>query len=121
MQEVSADKAYSSRANYEAVNAVGGKAYIPFKPNATGKTGNSFLWRKMFLYFQLNQEDFMQHYHKRSNVESTFFMIKQKFGDKLKSKNPKAQENELLCKIIAHNIVVLIHEMHEMKINPNFS
>ncbi len=62
----------------------------------------------------------MEHYHKRSNVETTFHMLKMKFGDKLKSKNPVAQENELLCKVIAHNIVVLIHEMHELGITPSF-
>lgn len=121
MQEVSADKAYMSRANYETVRAVGGTAYIPFTPRVTGEAHGSLLWKKMFLYFQLHQEEFMAHYHKRSNVESTFSMIKTKFGEQLKSKNPKAQENELLCKFIAHNIVVLIHEMHEMKINPSFS
>jgi transposase len=63
----------------------------------------------------------MEHYYKRSNVESTFMMVKAKFGDKLKSKNWIAQKNELLCNLIAHNIVVLIHEMHELGINPNFS
>ena len=47
-------------------------------------------------------------------------MIKTKFGDKLKSKNETAQKNELLCKLIAHNIVVLIHEMHELGIKPDF-
>lgn len=30
------------------------------------------------------------------------------------------QKNELLCKLIAHNIVVLIHEMHELGIEPSF-
>ena len=40
-------------------------------------------------------------------------MVKSKFGDKLKSKNLIAQKNELLCTLIAHNIVVLIYEMHE--------
>jgi hypothetical protein len=29
----------------------------------------------------------------------------------LKSKNEIAQKNELLCKLIAHNIIVLISEM----------
>lgn len=47
-------------------------------------------------------------------------MIKAKLGDKLKSKNFTAQKNELLCKLIAHNIIVLIHEMHELGIEPNF-
>ena len=32
-------------------------------------------------------------------------------GESVKSKNRIAQENELLCKIIAYNITVLIHEM----------
>ena len=44
-----------------------------------------------------------------------------KYEDKLKSKNWTAQKNELLCKLIAHNIVVLIHEMHELGISPDFS
>ena len=120
MSEVSADKAYSSRENIKTVNEVGGMAYIPFRSNATGNSRGSYLWTKMFHYFQYNQEEFSKHYHKRSNVETTFFMIKRKFGDTLKSKNPKAQENELLCKIIAHNIVVVIHEMHELGIEGNF-
>jgi len=55
----------------------------------------------------------MKHHHKRSNVKA-------KVGDKLKSKNFIAQKNELLCKLIAHNIIVLIHEMHELGIEPNF-
>ena len=71
--------------------------------------------------FMLNREEFMEHYHKRSNVETTFMMVKTKFDDTLKSKNWIAQKNELLCKLIAHNIVVLIHEMHELGINPDFS
>ncbi len=121
MKEVSADGAYSSRNNLELVDACGGVAYIPFASNTTGRSRGSLLWRKMFHYFQLNREEFLDHYHKRSNVETTFHMIKTKFGDKLKSKNPVAQENELLCKVIAHNIVVLIHEMMELGINPNFA
>jgi len=121
LSEVSADKAYNSIANYNAVREVGGQAFIPFKSNTTatvGRSGNrGKFWRKMFHYFKLNQEEFAEHYHKRSNVETTFHMIKTKFGDKLKSKNRIAQENELLCKILAHNIVVLIHEMQELEVN----
>jgi len=121
IDDVTADKAYSSKANYEAVARVGGQAYIPFKKNATGKARGSYLWSKMYHYFQLNQDEFMEHYHKRSNAETTFHMMKMKFGDKLKSKSFIAQKNELLCKAIAHNIVVLIHEMHELGIEPDFN
>ena len=121
ISEVTADKGYSAIANYNAVQEVGGQAYIPFKSNATGTvhSGNrARLWRKMFHYFQLNNEDFMQHYHNRSNVETTFHAIKAKLGDCLKSKCYVAQANETLCKLIAYNITVLINAMYELKIDP---
>lgn len=74
----------------------------------------------MFHYFMYNREEFMRHYSKRSNCESVFSSIKKKLGDTLKSKNRIAQENELLAKILAYNITVLIQEMDELKINQSF-
>ena len=62
----------------------------------------------------------LEHYHKRSNVESTFSMIKRKFGDSLRSKTDVAMVNEALAKVLCHNIVVLIHEMYELGIDPIF-
>ena len=62
----------------------------------------------------------MAHYHKRSNVESTFSMMKRKFGDSLRSKTDFAMVNEALCKILCHNLVVLIHEMYELGVEPVF-
>ena len=120
INEISADMAYSSRLNLQIVANEGGKAYIPFKKNATDKRRGSFLWSKMFHYFQLNRDEFMEHYHKRSNIEATNAAIKRKFGETLKSKNPVAQVNELLAKIIAYNLTVVIHEMYENGINPEF-
>ena len=102
------------------INEIGGTPYIPFKSNATGKARGSYLWGKMYHYFQFNQNEFAEHYHKRSNVETTFHMIKSKFGDGLKSKSKTAQVNEMLCKIICHNICVVIQETHELGINPQF-
>jgi len=126
MNEVSADKAYSSVANYNAVQQVKGQAYIPFKSNATGQgssssssTGNKArLWRRMYWYYQLKHDEFLEHYHNRSNVESTFMAVKFKFGDCLKNKTSVSQTNELLCKLIAYNITVLISAMFELKIVP---
>ena len=112
--------AYSSRKNYDIVDKFGGTAYIPFRKNARGTAKGSALWRKTFHYFQLNKDEFMKHYHKRSNAESTFGAIKKKFGESVKSKNRVAQENELFCKFIAYNITVLIHVMFELGIKPEF-
>jgi transposase len=115
ISEVSADKAYSSRGNHELVAEVGGTPFIPFRKNAGKHPWGSPMWKKMYHFFMYNQEEFMKHYHKRSNVETTFHMIKSKFGDSLKSKTKAAQVNEVLCKILCHNLCVLIQEMHELR------
>lgn len=67
----------------------------------------------MFRYYSEHREDFLEHYHKRSNAESVFNMIKRKMGTHLFSKTDTAQVNELLCKCLAHNICVLISETFE--------
>ncbi|MCK9442435.1 MAG: transposase [Methanothrix sp.] len=120
IDEVSDDMAYSSRLNLQLVANEGGKAYIPYRKNATGKPRGSSLWSKMYHYFQINRDDFMEHYHKRSNIEATNAVIKRKFGETLKSKNPVAQVNELQAKIVAYNLTVVIHEMYENGIKPEF-
>jgi transposase/predicted nucleic acid-binding Zn finger protein len=120
VNDVVADLGYSSKKNLETVKRIGGNAYIPFKKNTAGVSRGSMIWTRAYHYFQLHREEFMEHYHKRSNVESTFAAIKRKFGETIKSKSRVAQENEMLCKIIAYNITVLIHAMNEFGINPNF-
>lgn len=121
MQEVSADKAYSSAKNLKMVVSKAAMPYIAFKNNATGsaKWGGS-IWKSMYHFYSFNQARFMQQYHKRSNVESTFSMIKAKFGDSLRSKTQTAQINEALCKILCHNICCLIQSMFELDIKPEF-
>ena len=120
MNEVSGDKAYLSKKNLNAIDELGATPYIPFKDNNKAR-GNGSVWKKMYYYFMLNNEEFYDHYHKRSNVESTMHMIKSKFGDSVRSKTWAAQVNEVLCKVICHNICVVIHEMFELGIKPNFN
>lgn len=120
LNEVSGDKAYLSKNNLDAVAEIGGVAYIPFKSNSQQHGRGSRVWNKMYYYFKLCNEEFMQHYHKRSNVETTFFMVKSKFGDMLRSKTKTAQINELLLKILCHNIVVLNSAVNELGVKINF-
>ena len=127
IKEVSADKAYSGKVNLECVDKLGGTPYIPFKSNDTPKPNyilnreENTTWSKYYHYFMLNREQFMEHYHKRSNVETAFFMIKSKFNDQIKSKSREAQMNEALLKVLCNNIVVLIHEMNELGIKIDFT
>ena len=62
----------------------------------------------------------MSYYHKRSNVETTFSMIKGKFGERLKSKTEKAQINELLCKVLCHTLCCVVGAIYELGIEPEF-
>lgn len=71
----------------------------------------------MHACFTLNRDEYLTHYHKRSNVESTFSMMKRKFGDAVRNKTEVAIKNEVLAKVLCHNIVVVIHEMHELGID----
>jgi transposase/predicted nucleic acid-binding Zn finger protein len=119
VEEVSADKAYSSRDNLRVAENKGIKPYIDFKKN-TKPTGKVDIWHRMFHYYQMNQGEFMQHYHKRSNVESTFSMIKAKFGGYLRSKTFTAQANEALCKILCHNLCCLIQSAYELGTEATF-
>ena len=123
VKEVSGDKAYLSKKNLRAVQAVGGTAYVPFKSNSVGHQGHhkhDSLWERTYHYYNLNRADFLAHYHKRSNVETTFSMIKAKFGGAVRSKTPVAQVNEVLVKILCHNICVLIQSVYELGIAPIF-
>jgi len=66
-------------------------------------------------------DEFLAAYHKRSNVESTFSAIKRKFGGSVRSKKYTAQVNEILCKVLCHNLSCLVHAMHELGIEPTFA
>ena len=116
--EVSADKAYSGTDCHDAIAKVGATPYIAFKSNATGAVGGVF--QKMFHFYSYKRDEFLAHYHKRSNVESTFWMVKSKFGEEVRSKLPVAQINEVLCKILCHNICCVIQSMYELGVEADF-
>ncbi|SRR6266852_2064204 len=118
IKEVSADKAYASNENFETVVDAGGTGYIAFKSNATGACGG--LFEKMLGYFRFQREEFLGHYHKRSNVESTLSAVKRKFGDSVMSRTDAAMVNEVLCKFLCHNLTCLIQEQETLGIVPVF-
>lgn len=48
-------------------------------------------------------------------------MIKRKFGDTLRGKTATAQDNEVLCKVLAHNLCCLVHAHYELGITPDLT
>jgi transposase len=118
MREVSADKVYASFKNYAEIASHGATPFIPFKSIHTDRAGG--LWAKMFHYYNFHRDDFLSHYHKRSNVETTFSMVKAKFGDSLRSKTDTAMVNEALAKLVCHNLCCLVASTHELGIAATF-
>lgn len=121
--EISCDKAYSSRANLELIENVGAVPFIPFKKNTSGnrvKNRTLGTWGRMYHYFLYRHDEFLEHYHKRSNAETVFSSIKAKFKDSLRSKDKTAQINELLLKVLCYNICVVIQEISELGIKGEF-
>jgi len=118
VKEVPADKGYLSADNVDTIAAVGGEAFIAPKSNTTGAVGG--LFEKMFHYYQFRRDEFLNHYHQRSNVESTFAMVKAKFRDHVRSRSDVAMKNEVLCKFLCHNICVVHQSQIELGIEPVF-
>ena len=124
VKEVSGDKAYSSFSNLEAVERIGAAPFVPFRSGsgpASKWTQQSDAWTRLWHFFSLNREEFLRHYHRRSNVESTFSMLKRCISDTIRSKNPVARINEALLMVICHNIRCLIHEAFEMGFTPGLA
>lgn len=124
MKEISADKAYLGGENLLTALRHGAIPFIPFKKNSVSQGGTygpkSKIWTRMFNFYTYHQEEFKAHYHLRSNAETTFHMIKSKFRARLRSKTYTAQTNELLCKILCHNICVVNQSVHELGIETEF-
>jgi transposase len=119
VKEIPSDKGYLSKENFELAEQIGATAFVPFKSNSTpGEAGS--IWEKMFLYYNYRREEFLQHYHQRSNAESTFSMVKAKFRDHVRSRTDVAMKNEVLCKFLAHNICCVIQSQLELGIEAVF-
>jgi transposase len=92
IKTVVADKDYASRPNVRRVAEIGTDPVIALRSDMVA-------WAK---------------YHARSNAESTFSSLKRVFGDMVRAKGDAAQENELLLKVIAYNIVCVVHSIFEL-------
>ena len=113
VEGVSADKAYLSGPNLHFAMLAGVVPYIPFKSNTKAPAlDDGSAWALMYHYVQANRQEFLDYYHRRSNVETTFSMVKAKFGSSLLCKSTTGQVNEALCKVLCHNLVEVARALH---------
>jgi transposase len=118
VRAVCADKAYISRRNVQTVVDAGGIPYIPFKSNNKGEGPAS--WERLWDLFNYHRGDFDKAYGLRNRAEAGFSSIKRLMGSALRSKKFDAQVNEVLAKVLCYNLTVLVHQMFELGITPEF-
>lgn len=104
--------------NQQEIADFGARAYIPRKSSHKGKRGG--ILKQKFQEWHENPDEALEHYHQRVQVESTFSMMKAKFGDSLRSKQELPMKNEALCKALCHNLYCLIQVMYSRKIGIEF-
>lgn len=120
MKSVSADKAYLSRQALLNIEAHGAQPYIPMKEHSSAEGPQ--VWRRLWHLFSFDREEFLKHYHKRSNVESVFGAIKTRFAHApLTCKEPIAQMNEVLLRVLTYNLSVIVKESYRCGIDPTLS
>jgi hypothetical protein len=71
-------------------------------------------------FYEFNRDEYMAHYHKRSNIESTNSMVRRKFGDHIRSRTDVAMRNEVHAKLLCHNLCCVILSQIELGIEPVF-
>ena len=126
IDEYSGDMAYLSRENLDVVVKAGGKPFIPYKVNSVPRNSRHKqddkmdLWEKLYYYWKLHREEWLEHYHQRSNVEACVWMAKSKLGSFVRSKTPIARVNECYVKLLSHNLIVLASAMIHFGIDPTF-
>jgi transposase len=108
-----ADKGYTCAKNYEIISELGGRAFIPFRKNATGRgaSNNRSLYKTNLKFYNECREEFMRDYGKRENIESVFSTIKRRFGNNIKCKNAMPQTNELLARALCYNLCILVRKV----------
>lgn len=122
MSSVSADSAYLSGKNVRLISMAGALPLIEFKSNNVldPQSAKSTLWIELLRLFLQRPYVYVSYYNMRNNVEATFSMIKRKLHARIFSVNRQAQVNEVLLKVLCHNICVLIRALYELKIDITF-
>lgn len=118
VRAILADKQFLSVNNFETVNDLGGMLYCPFKDNNVDDMGG--IWQRVRHFFLWNRPEFDNHFRMRPIVESVFHVIKNRFGERVTSRSDTAIMNEVLCKVLCHNLVRVIYEMAKSGLEPEF-
>ncbi len=120
IHRVCADGRYISGKNVQFVEDLGAAALIMPKKNASGRAKGSrtAAYRRMLRGYWEDEERWKKVYHLRQQIEVCYSMMKTTLLDGLLCKNDLSQKNELLMRVICHNISVLVEAVFRFYITP---
>ena len=118
VSEVYADAGFLSRENCTAIGNVGAVPYIYPKRNVSLKKHGSKEWTNMLLYFIEKPQEWLEHYHKRSNSESHFSSFKRRFSRPLLHELEHRRRTEAFARACVYNIIQLsyCHHLHDIEV-----
>jgi len=106
------DSAYTNRAIVEQVTSLSATPIFKPKSNMVTQQRGVSGWGDMIAFFTVHRAEFDALYHRRVQVETVNSAIKRRFGESLRSRTSTSRRNELLCRLIAYNLVVMIQQVH---------
>lgn len=107
--EMPLDSAYLSRRNAQLIANQGARPYIALKENTASALSLGYpAWNVMVHQAWESEEEYQKHYHRRSVVEGVFSAFKERYGRLVVSKIRHNQNMEILCKVVAWNILALV-------------
>ena len=123
VMDMCVDLGYFGDPNFEAADALNVNLIVPFPARAKESSPDrrpNGPWERAYHYFHLHHEQFRKRYHRRSISETGIGMTKKRFGGFVRGRTLTAQFNEVLCKVLAHNICCLITAMYEWDLDLSF-
>lgn len=108
------DLLYSTEGIMDAILAFGAEPVIPFKSiYSSNRLPASPLMKRFYKLLLADRETFQKRYNSRPLIEAGISALKRRFSEGINSREPIARVNEILLKVLCHNINCLIHAVVE--------
>lgn len=113
LENVALDTAYLSRRNAQLIADHGANPVIQLKSNTASAHSKGFpAWNRMIHEAWENKEAYESRYHRRTVIEGIFGAFKHRFGAEVASKIRHNQNVEVLCRVVAWNILALAYHSY---------
>ena len=113
LENVALDTAYLSRRNAQLVANHGANPVIKLKSNTASAHSKGYpAWNRMVHEAWENKEAYESTYHRRAVIEGIFGALKHRFGREIASKIRHNQNVEVLCRVVAWNILALAYHSY---------